>query len=1301
MKQLHLYLVGLLSLCLVSSVAVAQVLSSEWSNAPIGGGGRTVGFIGSPTSDMLYLRTDVAGMYKKRSSDTEWTRLTETFTPDYGERMVGSAGLGVHPTDDDILYAALSQGIYKSKDQGRSWSQVLEVDVLPNGAPYNRDDRNYGEALVVDQYNGEVVYYGSQRDGLFYTRDGGKNWIQLPNEQIPYDSGSRNIITDNVRAQQDGRAKFVYVGVRNQGIYRSTDGGTSFSQWQATLPGGGDYVRWLRQSKEGDLYAAHEKGLARWDGENWTDISPVPGSEVTAVDTDPLDDTQVICFTFDTEGQGNIYRSRDRGQSWEIAPYIVGDLPPWAAARGIYAPGQNTTFALYFDDQSEGENNQAYVCSNYFPWETDDVWAPEVLWDAMYEGNEMTINISGVSLPEGKAPYIAGMADVRGFKYEDITQYPEGPLNIDQSDLAAGFFTPNFTGMDFSAQQPQTLWFVGNKKGGAPPYDVVYRSDDSGNSLQYVSSPSLTETWGDARRGADIGGPKLAVSATNPDTVVIMIQDHVRYTHDGGTTWQASGNVDGINGLLERTIEYEFDQLIKSDRVNGDKFYLYATTGKFFKSTDGGANFQEVSTAGLPNRLWTRGNNSATGGGVHMAVAPGLEEEVWLALGASGIWKANGSDTTKTDAFTEITFFRRINPTAVTFGRAAPGSSVPTAYVFGARAVDGLWGIWKSEDLGESWVLATPIDEPAQWPRLLVGDNQTYGRVYVGDASYGIRVLTITSETPEDIIVDNTTADVQGSWSPRTFAPAGQSFVGANYLVNESDQAGRVRYTTDITQAGDYNVYGRWIATARRDSEVSYVVSTGETTDEVTVNQQENGGEWVLLGTYSFEAGSSGYVEVQNATSDGVTIADAVRWEFVTTGVPLRSSGFSAEKVGFTQANLSWFDNAGNEEGFVLERSVNKEEFVVLDTLAPNVTSYSDTTLIFNQTYEYRIRSFNSLGQSSTTSITVLNTEIIVDNSDLDQVVVAGEWAFRNSNFGGDFFGPNFLIDLNEEKGQKSVTYTTPVPVTGQYQVYGRWTATRRRATSVPFIITTAQGIDTVPVNQQENGGEWVLLGSYPLSEAEGATVIISNADTDNNVIADAIRLVYEGEVVPQEVVDLKLTSVCSEDPAAERRWRIRNPNSSPVTVIWEVVSTPQTDTVEALPGDSFFKTATIQGANTTKIYWTDEEGKKRNSVKASGGALCQPDTTTVTNVNSRLAVSTKVEVYPNPASGVLHLRIAEADQLQDLRFIDLSGKAFAIPQSAIGQHTVRLSLDQLKPGVYLLQGTLGQQTFTERILIE
>lgn len=61
--------------------------------------------------------------------------------------------------------------------------------------------------------------------------------------------------------------------------------------------------------------------------------------------------------------------------------------------------------------------------------------------------------------------------------------------------------------------------------------------------------------------------------------------------------------------------------------------------------------------------------------------------------------------------------------------------------------------------------------------------------------------------------------------------------------------------------------------------------AAGNTT--VRINQQANGGQWVNLGTFDFDAGTNGYVEIGNNAQPGqVVMADAVRWTSGTTTPP-------------------------------------------------------------------------------------------------------------------------------------------------------------------------------------------------------------------------------------------------------------------------------------------------------------------------------------------------------------------------------------------------------------------------------
>jgi hypothetical protein len=74
----------------------------------------------------------------------------------------------------------------------------------------------------------------------------------------------------------------------------------------------------------------------------------------------------------------------------------------------------------------------------------------------------------------------------------------------------------------------------------------------------------------------------------------------------------------------------------------------------------------------------------------------------------------------------------------------------------------------------------------------------------------------------------------------------------------------------------------------------------------------------------------------------------------------------TAAPASASQINLSWTDNSGNEDGFLIERCTgnNCTNFAQIASVGANVTSYSNTGLAGNTFYNYRVRAFNAAGNS-------------------------------------------------------------------------------------------------------------------------------------------------------------------------------------------------------------------------------------------------------------------------------------------------------------------------------------------------
>ncbi|MTI39281.1 reprolysin-like metallopeptidase [Fulvivirga lutimaris] len=86
--------------------------------------------------------------------------------------------------------------------------------------------------------------------------------------------------------------------------------------------------------------------------------------------------------------------------------------------------------------------------------------------------------------------------------------------------------------------------------------------------------------------------------------------------------------------------------------------------------------------------------------------------------------------------------------------------------------------------------------------------------------------------------------------------------------------------------------------------------------------------------------------------------------------------------ISLERINLTWVDNADNEDGFVLERSVgDNSNFELLDSLSADILSYQDLTLGEPDVYFYRIKAFN-IGGESPYSDEVSESSLVLNTAD-------------------------------------------------------------------------------------------------------------------------------------------------------------------------------------------------------------------------------------------------------------------------------------------------------------------------------
>jgi subtilisin family serine protease len=156
----------------------------------------------------------------------------------------------------------------------------------------------------------------------------------------------------------------------------------------------------------------------------------------------------------------------------------------------------------------------------------------------------------------------------------------------------------------------------------------------------------------------------------------------------------------------------------------------------------------------------------------------------------------------------------------------------------------------------------------------------TGGTVTVADA-----VRFDYTATPLPIIIDNadvTPLDylsvVSGTWTAVTGPLTG--FYGTNYLPHAANTGAVVRWTPSLPVRGYYGVYAWWpVANTNFATNAPFRIVHPGAPGGVTrlMNQQINGGKWNYLGTYLFDPGEGGYVELLDS-ANGKVIADAVKF---------------------------------------------------------------------------------------------------------------------------------------------------------------------------------------------------------------------------------------------------------------------------------------------------------------------------------------------------------------------------------------------------------------------------------------
>lgn len=124
-----------------------------------------------------------------------------------------------------------------------------------------------------------------------------------------------------------------------------------------------------------------------------------------------------------------------------------------------------------------------------------------------------------------------------------------------------------------------------------------------------------------------------------------------------------------------------------------------------------------------------------------------------------------------------------------------------------------------------------------------------------------------------------------------------------------------------------------------------------------------------------------------------------------------------------------------------------------------------------------------------------------IDNEDVNFYFNKNEWLVSTSV--SSFYGTNYRYH-NAGDGTHKARWAAYLPYGGDYKIHAWWTTDTNRATNAPYEIHYNGGTQTIRVNQQINGGQWNLLGTYNFTATTPAEIFLSD-DANGVVIADGI----------------------------------------------------------------------------------------------------------------------------------------------------------------------------------------------------
>ena len=546
-----------------------------------------------------------ASGYKTKTFDS-YLRNHEDLTRDVNDPWIGLGpnsnisgyagtgrvmSIGWHPTNDDIMYVgSAGGGLWKTTNGGSSWSpKTDEIDAMGISA------------ILVDPITPNTVYIGTgdcdgsdnYSIGVLKSTDGGNTWN---NTGLNWNSTTTRLIYNMVFDPDNSN---IILLASNDGIYRTTNGGTSWSQVQ-----GGSFrdIDLNPLGSANTYYATTSDDVYRStdNGASWSNIYTISGANRLAIATTVDDSDYLYVLASNSSGSGllGVWRSTDSGDTFtqQVSNADI-NLLGWSSA-GTDTNGQGWYDLVIAADPNDAEAINVGGINNWMSTDGGVNWTISSHWSGSgaqaVHADKHLLEWNGTVLWEGNDGGIYKSTN-NGDTWTDVTSdmvisqmYKVGISETDERVIAG--LQDNGTKL----RNNDTNWT--DEVGGdgmdcaVNPLDsdVLYGSIQLGNLRR---STNAGGSWSNIKppvpgnaNGAWVT-PYL-LDPSNPSTVIAGYKSVWRSTNQG-TSWTNIGD-----NISPSNLNYLAISPTDSD-------YIYAGRGStMYRTIDGGANWTTLSTPG-------------------------------------------------------------------------------------------------------------------------------------------------------------------------------------------------------------------------------------------------------------------------------------------------------------------------------------------------------------------------------------------------------------------------------------------------------------------------------------------------------------------------------------------------------------------------------------------------------------------------------------------------------------------------------------------------------------------------------